>query len=80
MVDTILLNRAPFEQPFPDLVLTFSDIHGQTLAARRFTPREYLAGELAGQTSMPSNQPIHLSLEIVDPGPDAVNYSAYIPQ
>ncbi|MCW8194430.1 DUF3426 domain-containing protein [Proteobacteria bacterium 005FR1] len=80
MVDTILLNRASFEQPFPDLVLTFSNIHGQTLAARRFTPSEYLAGELAGQTRMPSNQPIHLSLEIVDPGPDAVNYSAYIPQ
>ncbi|MGQ9426222.1 DUF3426 domain-containing protein [Gilvimarinus sp. F26214L] len=79
MVDTILLNTAPYQQPFPDLVLTFSDIHGQTLAERRFTPREYLAGELAGQNQMPSNQPVHLSLEIVDPGSEAVNYSAYIP-
>lgn len=80
MVDTILLNTAPFQQPFPDLVLSFSNIHGETLAARRFTPREYLAGELAGRTIMPNNQPVHLSLEIVDPGPEAVNYSAYIPQ
>ncbi|MEX1034102.1 MAG: DUF3426 domain-containing protein [Cellvibrionaceae bacterium] len=79
MVDTILLNTAAFQQPFPDLVLSFSNVRGETLAARRFTPREYLAGELAGRTEMPSNQPVHLSLEILDPGPDAVSYSAYIP-
>jgi predicted Zn finger-like uncharacterized protein len=79
VVDTILLNTAPFQQAFPDLILSFGNVHGETLAARRFTSREYLAGELAGRTAMPSNQPIHLSLEIVDPGPDAVNYSAYIP-
>lgn len=80
MVDTILLNTASFHQPFPDLVLNFSNIHGEMLASRRFTPGEYLAGELAGRTNMPSNQPVHLSLEIVDPGPDAINYSAYIPR
>lgn len=79
MVDTILLNTASHAQPFPDLILSFSNIHGETLAARRFTPREYLAGELAGRTEMPSNQPVHLTLEIADPGPEAVNYSAYIP-
>ncbi|GAB1267426.1 hypothetical protein NBRC116493_06790 [Aurantivibrio infirmus] len=80
MIDTILRNTAPHKQPFPDLVLTFSNLQGDTLAARRFTPAEYLGGELAGKTNdMPSNQPIHLSLEIADPGPEAVNYSAYIP-
>ena len=79
MVDTILLNTAPFAQPFPDLVLSFTNINGKVLAARKFSPQEYLAGELAGRTQMPSQQPIHLSLEIVDPGPEAVNYSAYIP-
>src|SRR5690606_16182036 len=79
MVDTILLNTASFQQPFPDLVLSFSNIHGEVLASRRFNPEEYLGGELAGRRGMPSNQPVHLSLEIQDPGPDAVNYSAYIP-
>jgi predicted Zn finger-like uncharacterized protein len=79
MVDTILLNTAPFTQPFPDLVLNFSNVEGKTLAARRFKPQEYLGGELAGRTQMPVGQPVHLSLEIVDPGPEAVSYSAYIP-
>lgn len=80
MVDTILLNTASFPQPFPDLVITFSNMEGETLASRRFSPPEYLAGEMAGKTTMPVNQPVHLGLEIVNPGPDAVNYSAYIPR
>lgn len=79
VVDTILLNTASFQQPFPALTLTFSNRHGETVASRRFQPTEYLAGELAGRRLMPSNQPIHLTLEIVDPGPEAVSYSAYIP-
>lgn len=74
MVDVILLNNAPFNQPFPDLVMAFSDIDGRPVATRRFAPREYLAGELAGLELMPQNQPIHISLELVDPGEQAVNY------
>ncbi len=79
VVDSILLNTAGFEQPFPDFVLAFSSLHGEQLAARRFTPREYLGGELAGATMMPAGQPVHISLELVDPGADAVNYTAHIP-
>ena len=79
MVDAIILNTAPFDQPFPDLVLAFSDLDGKPLAARRFTPKEYLGGELAGKELMPKNQPIQLSLDLVDPGADAVNYHVYIP-
>lgn len=80
MVDAILLNNAPFDQPFPDLVLSFSTMAEVPVASRRFTPAEYLRGELAGITLMPKNQPVHLTLELVDPGPDAVNYHAYIPE
>lgn len=79
MVDTILLNTAPFQQPFPELVLTFSNLQGKPMATRQFSPEEYLGGELAGQRQMPMGQPVHLSLEVVDPGPEAVNYSAQIP-
>ena len=75
VVDAILYNRAPFAQPFPLLELRFADISGQLLASRRFKPGEYLAGELAGQAEMPPQTPIHVSLEILDPGTKAVNYS-----
>lgn len=75
VVDAILYNRAAFAQPFPLLELRFADISGQLLASRRFKPGEYLAGELAGQAEMPPQTPIHVSLEILDPGTKAVNYS-----
>ncbi len=75
VVDAILYNRAPFSQPFPMLELRFADINGQLIASRRFKPGEYLAGELAGQADMPPQTPIHISLDILDPGPRAVNYS-----
>lgn len=78
-VDTNLLNTADFEQPFPDLLLTFTTIDDQPVAARRFTPKEYLAGELIGKTHIPSRQPVHITLEIADPGAEAVNYSLTIP-
>lgn len=79
LVDAIILNKAPFEQPFTDLVLAFTDLDEKPVASRRFTPKEYLGGELAGKEFMPRNQPIHLTLELVDPGTQAVNYHAYIP-
>lgn len=75
VVDAILYNRASFAQPFPLLELRFADLNGQLLASRRFKPGEYLGGELAGQTEMPPQTPIHISLDILDPGARAVNYS-----
>ncbi|TWI58369.1 putative Zn finger-like uncharacterized protein [Pseudomonas duriflava] len=74
-VDAILYNRATFSQPFPLLELRFADLNGQLLASRRFKPWEYLGGELKGQTEMPPQTPIHISLDILDPGSRAVNYS-----
>ncbi|MAZ87436.1 MAG: hypothetical protein CL693_07315 [Cellvibrionaceae bacterium] len=79
IIDSILLNKASFEQPFPDFSLSFSDLQGKPLAHRRFKPSEYLGGELAGAKTMPAGQPVHISLEVLDPGPDAVNYRATIP-
>lgn len=79
LIDTVLLNRAPFAQPFPPLEIQFSDLNGTLVAQRRFMPREYLGGEMAGQANMPSNQPVHIAIEIMDPGEQAVNYSATIP-
>ncbi len=74
LVDAMILNNAPFAQAYPNLRLVFTSADNKPVASREFTPAEYLRGELAGSTSMPSKQPIHLSLELADPGPDAVNY------
>lgn len=74
VVDAIIINRADFKQQFPVMELQFTDIDGAIVAGRRFKPQEYLAGELTGTSTMPTKQPIHISLEIVDPGEQAVNY------
>lgn len=78
VVDTLLLNKAAYEQPFPDLTLVFRDLNDNIVASRQFTPAQYLSGELAGQHDMPSQAPIHIALEIVDPGPEAVSYAIQI--
>lgn len=73
-VDAVIINKAQFDQPFPALALEFRNIHGQAVASRHFQPEEYLHGDLRGVTLMPSEQPVQLSLHIVDPGESAVNY------
>jgi predicted Zn finger-like uncharacterized protein len=75
IVDAIIYNRAPFSQPFPLLELRFADLDGKLIASRRFKPSEYLSGDLAGQTDMPPQTPIHIAFDILDPGSKAVNYS-----
>jgi len=79
-VDVMLINGAPFEQPFPDLVLVFTDIDNNQVASRRFIPKDYLGGELVGRELMPQNQKIHITLDLVDPGAEAVNYHISIPR
>lgn len=73
-IDTLLVNNADYQQPFPDLNLIFTGLDDQTIASRHFKPQEYLAGELAGSNSMPLNVPIHIAIEIESPGAEAVGY------
>ncbi|MCZ6709254.1 MAG: DUF3426 domain-containing protein [Gammaproteobacteria bacterium] len=74
LVDAIIVNQAEFVQPFPELELRFTSLQGSLVAGRRFSPEEYLAGELSGATMMPMRTPIHVELVIEDPGEEAVNY------
>lgn len=77
-VEAVLLNRAPFDQPFPTLQLRFTDLKNAPVASRRFGPSDYLKGELSGRKLMPTGNPVHIALEIVDPGTEAVNYELRI--
>jgi hypothetical protein len=73
-VDAVIVNRAEFSQPFPALELQFTTVRGNLVAARRFDPDEYLAGDAVGMALMPPRTPVRSELNIDDPGPDAVNY------
>lgn len=75
IVDAVIINRAAFEQPFPAIALTFSNLNGDVVAQSVFTPEEYLAGEAREMEAMPTDTPVRIAINIRDPGRDAVNYN-----
>ncbi|MFC4726699.1 DUF3426 domain-containing protein [Coralloluteibacterium thermophilus] len=66
-------NDARFEQDWPLLELRMSDLDGQVVAQRRFTPREYLGAQPPRPTLAP-RQSASLTIEVVDPGSAAVAF------
>ena len=74
LIDATLINDADFPQAYPLLEIRFSDLSNQLVAGRRFRPSEYLPADTALQAGMPPHQPVHIRLEIVDPGKDAVSF------
>lgn len=75
VIDVVIVNQADFAQRFPSLQLRFTSVGGLLVASRVFEPAEYLTGELSTDDLMPVNTPVQVSLEISDPGPEAVNYT-----
>ena len=74
LIDATLVNDTDFPQPYPLVEIRFSDLNNQLVAGRRFRPGEYLPAGTRLQTGMAPRQPVHIILEIVDPGKDAVSF------
>ncbi|MDX1452308.1 MAG: DUF3426 domain-containing protein, partial [Oleiphilaceae bacterium] len=74
IIDTVIVNEADFAQDFPDIALYFSDINNNIVAQRRIKPEEYLTPDILSWNEMPPEKAIHISLELMDPGKEAVNY------
>jgi len=74
LISSVIKNNAPFTQPYPKLVLTFSDINQKVVARRTFVPEEYLTKDVDISAGMASSIPVKVMLEIVDPGQEAVNF------
>ena len=74
LITSVIKNNAEFTQPYPKLVLTFSDINQKVLARRTFVPTEYLTKDVNISSGMAPSVPIKIMLEIVDPGQEAVNF------
>jgi len=75
MVNIVIRNTADFPQPFPVLILSFNTAANGVVALREFSPAEYLDSGLQSFSEMPVMTPVQIELEIIDPGPDAVNYT-----
>jgi len=72
-LDAMLTNRGRAAQPLPRVRLRFENLQGRVVAERRFAPVEYLDQSAAGVLAV--GQSLHLVLELVDPGPEAVSYA-----
>lgn len=68
-------NEAAFAQSWPNVLLTFYDMRDRALAQRSFTPGEYLPAGIDAPAGMPPRGTLQTMLEVVDPGPDAVNFT-----
>ena len=78
IADVVLTNQAGFAQPFPVLQLIFTDAKQQVVAARNIKPSEYLKGDISQDQWLPQKQPIHIAIELLDPGPKALGYAMNI--
>ncbi|WP_133011591.1 DUF3426 domain-containing protein [Marinomonas flavescens] len=74
LVNAIMTNTSKYAQPMPKIALEFFDLNGAPVAARLFSPRDYLDKDFLDITYMPPNTPIHLVIPIRDPGARAVTH------
>ena len=75
VVDAVIRNLDTNRQPFPSLQLSFTDTRNRVVARRLFSSAEYLAGEMRGMRFIPGRTEVRFSLEIHDPGKEAVGYA-----
>ena len=77
LISATITNQASYSQPYPTILLKFTDLTGATVAQRYFQPREYLGLLNKPFAQMPSKKPVQLNIEILDPGSDAINFQFY---
>ncbi len=69
-INTTLVNKADFPQPYPYVQATLSDLNGTVIAKRRFHPNEYLPPNTDIKSGMSPNIPVPVALEVATPSMD----------
>ncbi len=77
LISATIMNQASYTQPYPTILLKFTDLTGATVAQRYFQPTEYLGLLNKPFALMPSKKPVQLNIEVLDPGSDAINFQFY---
>ncbi len=74
LISASVINKAAFAQPYPNIHIRLSDISGNVVAERVFTPKTYM-GKLSNPfLLMKPGVPVHINFEVIDPGKEAVNF------
>lgn len=75
LINGNLMNQANFVQPYPIVTLTFTDSQDKVVAKRGFKPKEYLSNPAQAEVGLGPRESALLVLEVLDPGPDAINFT-----
>ena len=73
-VRAMILNEAPFAQPYPLLRLDLTDVAGNTIASRQFHPEEYLPPSTDMSAGFGAKQKVEIQLDILDTQHTAVGF------
>ncbi len=68
LVDTLIHNISMVEHPFPDLRLSMKDPAGTLIGTRLIHPAEYLGPAVTQLVQFEPDTPVHISLQVADPG------------
>lgn len=74
LLEVTILNEARFDQPYPAIALSFSNLNNDIVAQRVFQPADYLGDEELASQSLPAGEGRRIRLALRDPGKDAINY------
>lgn len=74
LITATVRNDADFDQPWPVVAVTLSDVNGKRLAMRRLRPMEYLGDGASVQHGLAAGTSAALVLEVEDPGNKAVAF------
>jgi len=74
MITATIVNKAPQAQAYPDVKIGFSNVRGELVRQRIFTPEEYMEIDTAHLRLLQPDTPITFGLEIQDPGKQAMTY------
>jgi len=78
MINLTIKNNATFSQPYPMMSIDFTDIRGDIVASRVFSPQEYLYAQAKQdsetQKLIPPGSSSDIMMEMQDPGMKALTY------
>lgn len=74
LVEVTFTSRAEGPVAYPVLELQLADVSGNRVAARRFTPAEYLQADTDIERGLAPERPVQVSLELVAPRTEVVSF------
>lgn len=77
-IKLLMVNQTANSQGFPDLDIVFSNQNQQEITKRTITPKEYLQSPPDSESFIKSNEKIHISIQVPNPGNAATNASVQI--